>query len=157
MKSLWQPTGDCKSVPLPRLHRTRIGTDDTVKLHRPEAASGRPLERVTEHGSCDTATLGFRCGNVTAVRNVRAASALVGAQVIGPEDVSAILRHKRFVVGPAPVFDRILLRNVPGNCVRFSATKYGLQDGPNLVRVVGDGPTDREHENDSTFQRGAPF
>lgn len=153
MKSLWQPTDDCKTVLLPRLYRTRIGTDDTVKLHRPEAASGRPLQRVTEHGSCDTATLGFRCGNVTAVRNVRAASALIGAQVIGPEDAFAILRHKRFVVGPAPVFDRVLFRNVPGDCVGFSSTKNGLQDGPNFFRVVGDGPTNRKHESGSSFQR----
>ena len=157
MKRLWQPTDDCKTVPLPRLNGTRIAADDTVELHRPEAAPARPLERVIEHGSCDAATLGFRCSDVTAVRNVRAASALVGAQVIGPQDASAILRHERFVVGPTPVFDRILFRNVSGNCVCFSSTKYGFQDGPDFVRVVGDGQTDRKHENGSSFQRVAPF
>ena len=89
IKSQWQPADDCKSVTPPRLHRTRIGTDDTIKLHRTEAAPARPLERVAEHGSCDTVTLSFWCRNVTAVRNVRAASALVGAQVIRPQDASA--------------------------------------------------------------------
>src|ERR1700680_1951878 len=99
LKGLGQPTDDRKAVVLPGLHRARVSTDDTVKLHPPEAALARPREGVTEHASCDAPTLSCWGCNVTAIRDMRAASALIGAEKIGPHDAALFLRHERLVAG----------------------------------------------------------
>src|SRR5262249_34312637 len=89
------------------------------------------------------ATECVRRDHISAIGDMSAASAIVGAQVISSNNPVRILRHKHGVSGRMPVGKRIGSRNIARNGVGLAGAKSRLQDTPDGISVLRPGLPDQ--------------
>ena len=92
-----QAANDGKPVALPRTDRTFIRADDEVELHRAKAAVLGMNERMLQHTARHAPALGAGHGHEAAVGYMIASPKLVSADVVRPEDITALVSDKNFV------------------------------------------------------------
>src|SRR5512135_188383 len=93
-KSSRQSTHDGEAAALPQAYRPFIAGNDEVELHGCEAAFARPLKRICTHGARHAASACIGRNDVAAICDMAAAAAVVGAQIISTDDLTAILCDK---------------------------------------------------------------
>lgn len=67
---------------------------------------------------------------------MRTSSALVGAQVICADDITAIFSHEALIAGCKPVGECLSPIDVPGKCVSLTDAENRLKDAPDGTGVV---------------------
>src|ERR1700736_2869732 len=87
------------------------------------------------HRPCQPASTGVFRDNITAIRNVAAATAIVGAQVIGADDPSSVFRDEHLVARCAPIGKRVGARYVARQRVGLLGAEDGLDHAPNGIIV----------------------
>src|SRR5437899_11157152 len=98
-----EPADNLEPARLPQPDRSRVRADDEVELHGAESTRACAGERVLAHRAAHAPAGRVRRGDVAAVRDVRAAALLVGAEIVRAGDLAAIERDKDLVLRSAPV------------------------------------------------------
>src|SRR5262249_3297533 len=119
-----------EAIRLPRPNRALVGADDEIELHGAEAAVSRARKRMFEHRTREAAPLRGLCGHVTAVRDVAAATRLVRAQEVGPQNHASVFGDEDLVIAARPVLERALARDVTRKCVGLPCAQHGLENRP---------------------------
>ena len=123
----------------PQTDGARVGGDHEVELHGPKAAGARVLQRVLAHAAGHAAPRGIARGHVAAVRHVRAAARLIGAQIICAEQPSAVLGDEARL---AEVLEEEAYRMLPGFYKRMS---WFLKHRTDLSRHISYCETGMKH------------
>jgi hypothetical protein len=105
-----QSADDGETAVLPQSYRALIAGNYKIELHGGKATPARSLQRMHAHRPCHPVSTGVCRDNITAIRNMAAAAAIVGAQVIGAYDPSSDLRDEHLVARRAPIGKREMSR-----------------------------------------------
>ncbi len=131
-----------ETAAFPQRDRAQIGGDDEVELDGAVAARAGMGEGVPAHGAGDAAAGGVGGGHVAAIGDMGAAAGLVGADVVGAEDVDFGFGfgfgHEDLVAWGGPVGEGCGLGHVAGKRVGFAGADDGVEDAPDRG-VVGRG------------------
>jgi len=130
-----QPSYNRKPEILPQLYSALICADHKVELHCAEAGVFSLLLRMQAHPSGDTSSRCVRCRHVAAVADVRSASALIGAQVVGTDHHTIFFRHKHLIAGREPVRQRLITRDISRQGVGLAGTQDRLENEPGAIGV----------------------
>src|SRR5262245_11407077 len=98
VKGQWQAANGVEAQTLPKSYGPLVGADDKVELHRPKTAAARIFERVLAHLAPNAAPCRVARCYVAAVRYMGAATKLIGAQIIGPEQPAVLLGNECLAV-----------------------------------------------------------
>src|SRR5690606_955210 len=99
------------------------------------------LQGVLTHGGGDAAALRGLRRHVSAVGDVTAAAALVGAKVIGSDNESGVLGDEDLVTAGKPIGQRLLFREIARQRVGGAFADDGLDDRPDGLSIERGGRT----------------
>ena len=88
------------------------------------------------HAARDAASCRSACCHVSAVCYVCTPAKLIGAQIVGAEDLSALIGDEGLAVRSRPIREPVVLAHVARQCVIFSRPDGRLKDLPNRVVIV---------------------
>ncbi len=131
-----QTAYDLKAEGLPERHSPSVGADDKVELHTAIAAQLGVIQRVPTHGASDPAPRRSGARHVAAIANVLAATGLIGANIIGADDLPIFLGDEGFPLVSKPIGKSISFRHVPLQCIGFASTDRRADDLPNRWGIV---------------------
>ena len=123
-----------RAAVLPQSYRALIAGSYKIELHGGEATPARALQRMYAHRPCHPALTGVCRDNITAIRNVAAATAIVGAQVIGA-DARPPSSATNTSLPDARQWQTRRARNVARQRVCLAGAKDGLDHAPNGIIV----------------------
>jgi hypothetical protein len=84
-----QSADDGETVVLPQSYRALIAGNPKIELQGGKATPARSLQRMRTHRPCHPASTGVCRDNIAAIRDMATATATVGAQVMGADDLSS--------------------------------------------------------------------
>ncbi len=119
-----------KTEGLPKPNCALVCTYNQIELHRSESPGFGEFDRMLAHRTGKPATSDIRGNDVSTVGNVRAASELVGSEIISTDHPSVIFRYKSLAIGADPVRDRLCLRHFARQRVGFSGANDRLDNAP---------------------------
>jgi len=130
---------------LPEEQGALVGLDYEIELHGVVASLSGVFERMGAHGSSDSFAGEGRGGDVAAVGYVGAAALLIGAEVVGADDLASVFGHEDFMVVCEPIRQSRFARHVAPQGVGVSGADDRFDDGPDGDGVAKIGRADGEH------------
>lgn len=135
---------------LPEAQGAVVGVDHEVELDGAVAAGFGVVERVQAHGASDSLA-GEGCGgDVAAVGDMRTAALLIGAKVIGADDLVVAVGDEDFMGGSEPIGQGGFTGHVARQGVGVSSADDRFDDGPDGVGIARAGGADGEQWVDHT-------
>src|ERR1700730_1792228 len=89
--------------------------------------------------------------DVTAIGDMRTAPLLIRTQKVSPHNLPVIVGHKNLVAIRKPIGERFFSVHIARKSVGLSGANDRFKNGPDDIRILGPGFTNRQHAVTSWF------
>src|SRR5580704_11093238 len=103
LESQGEPSYDFKAQTSPEFHGAFVRADNEIELHGAVARLPRPFFGVQTHCSGNAMACGMSRCDISTVADVRAAATLVGAKIVGADNIAISLSHEDLIAACKPI------------------------------------------------------